>query len=41
MRDDYDFAMIGSGFDGSITGGRPVQAGHSFCILERGEKIVE
>jgi len=38
MRDRYDCVVIGSGFGGSIVACRLAQAGHTVCVLERGQR---
>lgn len=36
---DYDFAIIGSGFGGSVSALRLVEKGYSVAVLEQGKRV--
>src|SRR4051812_2280908 len=36
---DHDFAVIGSGFGGSVSALRLAEKGYSVCVLERGKRF--
>jgi cholesterol oxidase len=36
---DYDFAIIGSGFGGSVSALRLAEKGYSVCVIERGKRF--
>ncbi len=36
---DFDFAIIGSGFGGSVSALRLVEKGYSVCVIERGKRF--
>ncbi len=38
LRDSYDTVVIGSGYGGGVAASRMARAGHSVCLLERGQE---